>query len=101
MVAVFALTSSLSYASPAIMDTKQACAKPEYPKMSLMNEEQGTVTVALLVGTDGAVSESKIEKSSGSRNLDKAAQKSLAACKFKPANGKAEWQTIDYAWTLN
>jgi protein TonB len=100
---VFAVIMTLGVASfanagSAIIDNKTTC-KPEYPKASLMNEEQGTVVLNLLVHQDGSVSDSKVEKSSGFKNLDKAAQKALAACKFKPA-AKEEWQTIEYKWTL-
>lgn len=75
------------------------CPTPEYPKTSLMNEEQGTVTLSLLVNAEGLVTDSKVEKSSGSKSLDKAALKSLTACKFK-ATGKTDWQSIAYTWTL-
>lgn len=86
-------------AGNAVIDNKSNCPKPEYPKASLMNEEQGTVTLSLLVKEDGSVSDSKVEKSSGSKGLDKAALKALSVCKFKPT-GKSDWQTIEYTWTL-
>ena len=92
-------TTFAQAAGNAVIDTKANCPKPEYPKASLMNEEQGTVTLSLLVNTDGSVAESKVEKSSGSKGLDKAALKALTACKFKPS-GKADWQNIEYTWTL-
>eukprot|EP01030_Chromulinospumella_sphaerica_P011108 gene11108-10909_t len=53
------------------------CAKPEYPKSSLRNEETGVTTVSFLIGVDGSVMESKVTKSSGFRDLDKAAQNAL------------------------
>jgi protein TonB len=90
--------TSLAYADNAIIENKAAC-KVEYPKASLMNEEQGTVGLSLLVGPDGGVTDAKVEKSSGFKALDKAAQKSLSACKFKPSS-KAEWQKIEYTYTL-
>lgn len=39
-----------------------ACAKPRYPESSLSDEEQGTVTLAFLIGADGTVLDSRIEK---------------------------------------
>ena len=79
--------------------------KADYPKASLMNEEQGTVSMAFLVAADGTVLESKVEKSSGYKNLDKAAVKALSACKFKPGTkdgAQAQgWTKIDYAWRLD
>ena len=88
---------------PATFDPK-GC-KVDYPKASLMNEEQGTVTMSFLVNADGSVADSKIEKSSGFKNLDKAAIKGLSACKFKPGtkDGSAAqtWTKVDYAWKLD
>jgi len=33
------------------------CVKPEWPKEALRHEEQGTVQLAFLIGTDGSVRE--------------------------------------------
>nr|WP_317201208.1 energy transducer TonB [Janthinobacterium sp.] len=88
---------------PASFDAKNC--KADYPKASLMNEEQGTVSMMFLVSADGSVLESKLEKTSGFKNLDKAALKALSACKFKPGSkdGKPEqsWTKVDYAWKLD
>ena len=81
------------------------CAKPEYPKSSLRNEETGTSTMSFLIGTDGRVAESKITKSSGFRDLDRAAIAALSKCTFKPGtvDGKPEpsWAPVQYVWTLD
>lgn len=88
---------------PAVVDAK-ACEKPEYPAKSLRNEEQGTVILAFLIGLDGRVVDSRIEKSSGSRDLDRAAMAGLSLCKFKPGtvDGKPEqsWTKMQYVWKL-
>lgn len=88
---------------PASFDPKNC--KADYPKASLMNEEQGTTSMSFLVAPDGSVVESKLEKTSGFKNLDKAALKALSACKFKPGSkdGKPEqsWTKVDYAWKLD
>jgi protein TonB len=80
------------------------CAKPEWPKASLRNEETGTVTLSFLIGTDGRVADSKIVKSSGFRDLDKAAVVGITKCRFKPGSvdGKPEqaWMQMQYVWTL-
>jgi periplasmic protein TonB len=80
------------------------CAKPEYPRNSQRNEEQGTVTLAFLIGLDGRVVDSRVEKSSGFRELDKAAQRGLSQCKFKPAvvDGRPQqgWSNVQYVWRL-
>jgi protein TonB len=87
---------------PATLDTKNC--KAEYPKASLMNEEQGDVKMSFLVAADGGVVESKLEKSSGFKNLDKAALKALSGCKFKPGTKDGAvaqtWTKVDYSWKL-
>jgi len=89
--------------SAAVVDFN-TCAKPEFPKASLRNEETGTSTVSFLIGVDGRVIDSKITKSSGFRDLDRAAQSALGKCRFKPAmvDGKPEqqWHPVAYVWTL-
>jgi periplasmic protein TonB len=81
------------------------CAKPDYPRNSQRNEEQGTVTLAFLIGVDGGVKDAKVDKSSGFRELDKAALRGLSQCKFKPAlvDGRATetWSNVQYVWRLD
>jgi protein TonB len=88
----------------AVLADANGCAKPNYPTQAARDGVSGTVTLALLVGTDGRVTNSKVQKSSGSRELDKAAVSALSLCKFKPATngGVAEpaWGQIAYVWTL-
>ena len=88
--------------TPAMFDAKNC--KAEYPKASLMNEEQGIVSMAFLVSADGKVLESKLEKTSGFKSLDKAALSAITACKFKPGSkdGKPDstWTKVEYNWTL-
>ena len=87
----------------AVVDSS-ACSKPEYPPKSLRNEETGTVTLQFLIGLDGRVVESKVDKSSGYRDLDIAARNALSLCKFKPGtvDGKPEqsWTKMQYVWKL-
>jgi len=89
--------------SVALADAS-GCATPQYPAKAARNNESGTVTLALLVGTDGKVSDSRIKSSSGSRELDRAAVAALSTCTFKPAmNGgtpEPGWAQIAYVWTL-
>ncbi len=104
VVAALLVTGAASAAEvPASFDA--AKCKAEYPKASLMNEEQGTVTMSFLVNADGTVADSKLEKTSGFKNLDKAAMKSLSACKFKPGTKDGApaqtWTKVDYAWKLD
>lgn len=105
VIAAFLLTATsaaMAAEVPASVDAKNC--KAEYPKASLINEEQGEVKMAFLVGTDGNVVDSKVEKSSGFKNLDKAAVKALTACKFKPGTKDGvvaqTWTKVDYNWKL-
>ena len=88
---------------PAVFDAKNC--KAEYPKAALMNEEQGTVSMMFLVSADGRVLESKLDKSSGFKSLDKAALNAVSACKFKPGSkdGKPDstWTKVEYNWSLS
>ena len=88
---------------PAVFEA--AKCKAEYPKASLMNEEQGTVSMSFLVSPDGSVVESKLEKTSGFKNLDKAAIKTISGCKFKPGTKDGApaqtWTKVDYNWKLD
>jgi len=89
----------------AVLADANACGMPEYPTRSARNGESGTVGLALLVGIDGRVADSRIQTTSGFRELDRAAVAALSMCKFKPAtNGGAPeqaWAQISYKWTLD
>ena len=81
-----------------------SCEKPEYPSASKRLEEEGTVQLKFLVGVDGKVIESAVEKSSGFRRLDEAARAGLSKCQFKPGtvDGKPQqsWASMKYTWRL-
>lgn len=80
------------------------CAKPEWPKASLRNEETGTTTLRFAIAPTGRMLGSAVQYSSGFRDLDRAAQKGLSNCWFKPAtiNGVPVQSTVrmQYVWTL-
>lgn len=105
LAALVAVTATAMAAeTQPVMDSK-SCPAPQYPKVSLMNEETGVVTVGLLVSADGKVTESRIDKSSGHKNLDKAAVNGFSACKFKPGSkdgqAAAIWTKVEFNWTLS
>lgn len=101
---LFAVSSAAFAADVAPVIDSKSCDPPKYPKAALMNEETGTVSMGFLVGVDGKVVESKVEKSSGSKSLDKAALSALSLCKFKPGtkDGKPDqlWAKVDFVWKL-
>ena len=88
----------------AAIISASSCEKPEYPSASKRLEEEGTVQLKFLVGVDGKVIESAVEKSSGFRRLDEAARAGLSKCQFKPStvDGKPQqsWASMKYTWRL-
>lgn len=90
--------------STAAVISASSCEKPEYPSASKRLEEEGTVTLKFLVGADGKVLESAVEKSSGFRRLDEAARAGLSKCQFRPGtvDGKPQqsWASMKYTWRL-
>lgn len=88
----------------AVLADANACRKPDYPARAARMGEQGTVSLALLVGVDGKVASARVQGSSGSRELDRAAVNALSLCQFKAATrgGVPEqaWAQIAYVWTL-
>ncbi|MYM71008.1 MULTISPECIES: energy transducer TonB [Duganella] len=101
---ILSVATSAVFAAEVPASLSDKNCKAEYPKASLLNEEQGDVSMAFLVGADGNVMDSKVEKSSGYKNLDKAALKALSACKFKPGTKDGAvaqtWTKVDYSWKL-
>ena len=89
--------------TPASVSAAQ-CDKPDYPTASRRMEEEGTVSLRFLVGVDGKVIQSEIEKSSGFKRLDEAARAGLSKCRFQPAtvDGRPEqaWASMKYTWQL-
>lgn len=76
----------------------------DYPEASRRMDEEGSVALKFLIGTDGKVKESSVEKSSGFRRLDEAARKGLVAkCQFKPGteNGHPveSWASMTFKFT--
>lgn len=109
---VAAASANLAHASPdgaapgarPVMDTS-TCSRPVYPEEDARQKNTGTVTMQFLIGPDGYVLESKIQKSSGHASLDEAARSALAKCRFRPpmAEGRPvrAWTGVQYVWTLD
>lgn len=81
-----------------------SCARPDYPRSSLRNQETGAVTLQFLVDSAGKPVQIRKTRSSGHAGLDNATLLSLSACSFTPlaVDGKpaAAWATVQYVWTL-
>lgn len=85
-----------------------ACAKPEYNAAARRADAQGTVVVVYTMDTSGAISEARVEKSSGMsrehKMLDRMTLDAVQACKGTPGtvDGKPEKLSgrIEYVWKL-
>ncbi|MDZ4724289.1 MAG: TonB family protein [candidate division Zixibacteria bacterium] len=78
--------------------------KPEYPRLARQAAIEGDVWIAVLVGKDGSVLDSKVYKSSGTASLDDAAMAVSKQHKFKPAiqnkNPVPVWVKFKVKFTL-
>lgn len=81
------------------------CEKPIYPSVSKTLLEEGTVQLKFLVGSDGKLIESAVEKSTGFRRLDEAARIGLSKCTFIPAikDGQSVegWASMKFTWRID
>jgi protein TonB len=84
---------------------KGSCETPAYPANAARDGATGTVRLSLLVGIHGRVTDARIEKTSGHRELDKAARTALSTCRFTPVTvdgvPEATWTVMEYIWTLD
>ena len=87
--------------APGMIRT-DTCSRPAYPEQELKQNQQGVVTLRLLLGADGKVKQSFIVKSSGHPALDEATVAAISKCSFNPpmADGKPidAWTFFQYDW---
>ena len=81
------------------------CAKPVYPAAALAARRTGTVTLGFQIGVDGKVVDSRVQGSSGYRDLDMAAHDAVRMCTFAPGTKNGipvpTWTKVQYVWTLD
>jgi periplasmic protein TonB len=79
--------------------------QPDYPVGKLRLEIEGSVTVRVLVGTDGRVRQVKIVKSSDADFAKATEKQALRAWRFKPATRDGipveDWQTLTVRFDIN
>jgi len=82
-----------------------SCRVPPYPAEARRQGQTGTVLLGLLIDETGAVTDRRIERTSGSDALDLAALTALSSCRFSPGtvDGRphAAWARLRYVWKLN
>lgn len=78
--------------------------KPPYPRLSRLNDEQGTVVLRVLVKADGTAGDVEIKTSSGYPLLDESARSTVQTWHFIPATVDskpvAEWYQVAIPFTL-
>ena len=78
---------------------------PAYPKLSRRLDEQGVVTLEVLILKDGSVGDVRLKQSSGFSRLDKTAIKAIKRWRYIPARRGNEtieyWYIQKLAFTLN
>jgi TonB family protein len=76
-----------------------------YPRQALLENLQGTVSMAFLVDADGTVLAATVEQTSGTLMLDAAAIDGMRKRGFSPglANGKPvrSWTKVQYVWSID
>ena len=93
--------------SPPQLDTAFRCRKPEYPRESFQQREEGKLTARFLIGPDGRVQKTEVVTSSGFPRLDEATVNGLSQCRFVPAKIDGEvdpepaWTLLTYTWKIN
>jgi protein TonB len=79
--------------------------QPDYPLGKLRLEIEGSVTVRVLVGTDGRVRQVQIVKASDSDFAKATERQALRAWRFKPATRDGipveDWQTLTVRFDIN
>lgn len=103
LIALAGLTSDIAFAQEDTPVKAVFCMRPDYPKKSLIEKEEGIVDILFQVNEKGKITGKQIHKSSGFERLDEATRKDLR-CKFKPEikNGKAiaSSTTLSFHWKL-
>lgn len=105
-LAVLLFTGMPAFAVEQTLPAESAtCKRPDYPEQAQKAWEEGISMIGFLVRADGTVVNSVVLNSSGSRQLDRAAQSALSRCVFTRApniGGDVElWVRTAYRWYLD
>ncbi len=79
--------------------------KPRYPPQAVRQRHTGQVILLVLVGTNGHAQKIKVEKSSGYRELDRAAKRWAERLHYNPGTRGGQpyegWARIPVTFNLN
>jgi TonB family protein len=95
---------ALANAFPAgLLLSATSCTTPAWPREARRYEVDGITVLHFHIGTDGAIEDARVARSSSWQLLDDAAMRSLVKCKFKPGLDEAARNTypIQFVWTLS
>jgi periplasmic protein TonB len=74
--------------------------RPRYPRRALERRVEGAVVCRITVACDGSVVEVKVDKSSGSALLDRAAMRGVKGWRFEPGTLGGRAVQMDLSWRL-
>ena len=72
---------------------------PQYPREEMRAGVTGTARILVTFNNSGAITEARVDRSSGNRNLDRAAQQAVRRAKLCPGSGDGTGY-IEIAFTL-
>jgi protein TonB len=100
-------SSAINEPSPLQIDPRKGLTKPDYPAISIRQNEQGRVLLLIYVMPDGKVGDVKVSRSSGHPRLDASAMREAReSWRFLPAKDNsgqaiAAWGTFEVAFQLD
>ncbi len=80
--------------------------KPQYPRASIRREETGVVQTSVLVGANGKILKTKVDRSAGFPDLDNAVVSALENCAVNAVPGQVNgvntmlWTKVQFVWKL-
>jgi len=78
---------------------------PKYPPQAIRQRHEGECVLRVLIGTDGKPKDVQVEKSSGFRELDRAAMDAVQGWVFNPGqrDGKSVegWALVPFKFSLS
>ena len=100
-----ASASPADAASAALANPLHCDARPEYPLEAVRHDVQGTTTIEITFGPDGAAATSRVAVASGPRPenalLDQAALAAMASCRLEHREATAVTRRMTYSWRLD